>query len=148
MAATHVFVGGALHSLSAGMTTKTSHIGPSSSPTLQQLSVTRHTWFPRTDAYALRHTRRHLRFRFSLSLALPSKCTRSWSIGSPPVRAAELVVVPEQTRSRAEKLKRQNPDDIVPEAFARHYPGAHSNDAYCEAINRCVSLAVSGPRRG
>ncbi|KAL1938366.1 hypothetical protein VTO73DRAFT_11606 [Trametes versicolor] len=54
----------------------------------------------------------------------------------PPARAAQLAVALDEARSRAEKLKRQNPDDFVPEAFARHYPGAHSNGAYREAIDR------------
>lgn len=61
----------------------------------------------------------------------------------PPARAAELTVALDQARSRAEKLKRQNPDDFVPEAFARHYPGAHSNGAYREAIDRCVCGSLS-----
>lgn len=61
----------------------------------------------------------------------------------PLARAAELAVALDQARSRAEKLKRQNPDDFVPEAFARHYPGAHSNGAYREAIDRCVCGSLS-----
>lgn len=61
----------------------------------------------------------------------------------PPARAAELVLALEQARSRSEKLKRQNPEDFVPEAFARHHPGAHSNEAYREAIDRCVPYDAS-----
>lgn len=56
----------------------------------------------------------------------------------PPARAVELFVALDRACSSAEKLKRQNPDDFIPEAFVRHYPGAHSNQAYREPIDRCV----------